>query len=53
MEAVGGQGRIDEALEMNKTGMALVTKMTGEHQVAELEVMKEVGAQLEEWKNKG
>jgi tetratricopeptide (TPR) repeat protein len=53
IEAVGRQGKIDEALEMNKNGMELVTKMTGEHQVAELEAMKEMGAELDGWKNKG
>jgi len=53
MEAIGGQGRIDEALEMNRKGMESVSKMAGEHQVTELEAMKEMGAQLEGWKNKG
>ena len=53
MEVVGGQGRVDEALEMNKKGMELVTKITGEYQADELKAMKEIGVQLEEWKNKG
>jgi hypothetical protein len=53
MEAVGGQGRIEEALEMNKKGIELVTSMTGEHQADELKAMNGVGAQLEEWKHKG
>ena len=55
MEAVGGQGqgRVDEALEMNRAGMALVAKMNGGDQLDELEAMKEMGARLEEWKSKG
>lgn len=47
MEAVGGQGRIDEALKMD-----VVTKMLGEYDVAELEAMKEIGALIQGWKNK-
>lgn len=53
IEAVGRQGRIEEALEMNKGGMDVVTSMTGEHRADELKAMKDVGAQLEEWKHKG
>jgi tetratricopeptide (TPR) repeat protein len=50
MEAIGGQGRIDEALEMNTDGMKLVTKTTGDHQAAELEAMRDMRTQLGEWK---
>jgi tetratricopeptide (TPR) repeat protein len=52
MEAVGGQGKFEEAQEVNRRGMELVTKMTGDHQAAELQAMTDVSAQLEQWKNK-
>jgi hypothetical protein len=43
--------RIDEALEMSTKGMELVTKMAGEHELAELEAMKEMRARIEGRKN--
>ncbi|KAI9810839.1 MAG: hypothetical protein M1827_006046 [Pycnora praestabilis] len=51
MEAVGGQGRYEEAKEINVEGFELVGKMDGEERPAEMEAMEEVKLQLEAWRS--
>jgi tetratricopeptide (TPR) repeat protein len=51
MEAVGGQGRVDEALLMNERGMRLVTGMGAEHKEDEIVAMEGLKVKLEEWKS--
>jgi len=48
MEAMGGQGRYAEAMEMNLEGLEMVGNMAEEYKPEEVEAMKEMKAQLEQ-----
>ena len=48
MEAVGGQGRWEEAREMCEEGLGLVDGMGGEEKGAEMEAMTEMEKKIEQ-----
>ncbi len=57
MEALGGQGRLKEAKDLNKEGWELVKSMStdmwyAEEKPAEIEAMREVEEKLKEWSKK-
>jgi hypothetical protein len=53
IDAIGGQGRQDEAKELSKTGLETLGDISGEHKQDESLAMAEVQKKWEGWKNSG